>query len=143
MNKNHIVLLISKVRKNASVFLEREMLNRGISGLVASHGSILGALYRNNGKLKMKEIADLIDKDKSTVTYLVNGLYKEGYVIREKGNEDSRETYIKLTEKAEQIKESFQPISQQLINTAYKGFTDDEQEKLFELLEKMNNNFKS
>ena len=89
----------------------------------------------------MKEIADLIHRNKSTVTYLINSLTKEGYVIREKSNEDSRETYIVLTPKAWEIQDKIMSISRELISTAYRGMTEEEQLKLLELLNKMDKNF--
>jgi DNA-binding MarR family transcriptional regulator len=89
----------------------------------------------------MKEIADFIHRNKSTITYLINSLTKEGYVIREKSNEDSRETYIVLTPKAWEIQDKIMSISRELISTAYRGMTEEEQLKLLELLNKMDENF--
>jgi len=89
----------------------------------------------------MKEIAGLIHRDKSTVTYLINSLTKEGYVIRKKSDEDSRETYIVLTPKAWEIQDKIMSISQKLISTAFCGMTEEEQLKLLELLNKMDENF--
>jgi DNA-binding MarR family transcriptional regulator len=89
----------------------------------------------------MKDIAGLIHRDKSTVTYLVNSLTKEGYVIREKSNEDSRETYIVLTPKAWEIKDKIISISRKLLSTAYRGMKEEEQQKLVELLNRMDANF--
>lgn len=143
MNKNYVLSLVSKVRTEAINFLEKELFKNGIEGLVASYGSMLSILYRNNGKLRMKAVADLINRDKSTVTHLVNKLIKAGYVVREQSSEDSREVYVVLTEKAWDMEENFESISQNLITTAYKGFTEDEKEKLMQLLNKMKDNFKN
>ena len=101
----------------------------------------VAGIHCTGGKLKMKEIADLIHRDKSTVTYLINSLAKEGYVIRKKSDEDSRETYIILTPKAWEAQDKIMDISQSLIATAYRGMTEEEQLKLLELLNKMDENF--
>jgi len=59
------------------------MAKRNIKGLVTSHGDILYALFQKR-TLTMKEIAEGIEKDKSTVTALVNKLIAHGYVQKEK-----------------------------------------------------------
>jgi len=143
MNKNYVISLVSKVRAEATIFLEKELVKNGIDGLVPSYGSMLSTLYRNNGKLRMKAVADLINRDKSTVTHLVNKLSKAGYVVREQSSEDSREVYVVLTQKAWEMEEKLKCISQNLITTAYKGFSEDEKEQLVGLLDKMKNNFKN
>lgn len=142
MNINYIILLVSKVRAEATIFLEKELANNGIEGIAPSYGSMLSSLYRHNGKLRMKEVAELINRDKSTVTHLVNKLIKGGYVVREKSIEDSRESYVVLTKKAWEMEEKLKSISDNLISTAYKDFSEDEKTQLVKLLDKMKNNFK-
>lgn len=141
MNKRHVIWLISKIHNASAGFLESELKSQGINDLVASQGAILGALFRFNGKLKMKDIANLINKDKSTVTHYVDKLSKAGYVIREKSLEDARETFIVITQKAWDIQDKFNTISQNLIVTAYHDFSEEEQAQLIQLLDKMKNNF--
>jgi MarR family transcriptional regulator, organic hydroperoxide resistance regulator len=143
MTTNYVIAFVSKVRTAATIFLEKELFAHGIEGLSPSYGALLSSLYRNNGKLRMKEVADLINRDKSTVTHLVNKLTKMGIVIREKSHEDSRESYVVLTPKAWAMEETLRNISQDLITTAYKGFTEDEKVQLVKLLHKMENNFKN
>ena len=139
-NKNQIFSLLSKIRGKAGRNIEKELLLNGIKGLESSHGAIIAVLFRNGGKLKMKEIADLIHRDKSTVTYLVKSLIREGYVIREKSNEDSRETYIVLTKKAWDIKDRFWLMSRKVLTVAYTGFSKEEQDILMQLLNRMDDN---
>ncbi|HWR38138.1 MAG TPA: MarR family transcriptional regulator [Patescibacteria group bacterium] len=141
MNNSHVIWLISKVHNDSSGFLEQELKKQGIHDLVVSQGAILGGLFHNNGRMMMKDIAARINKDKSTVTYFVNKLSQAGYVRREKGTDDARETYIVLTQKAWDCQEVFQALSQKLIQTAYEGFSQEEQTQLMQLLEKMHSNF--
>ncbi len=143
MNKyrNYIIGYLSKTRKKVANFLEEELRNHGLEELIPSHGSILSVLYEQNRKLTMREIADLIGKDKSTVTPLVNKLVDIGYIEKKKCKEDKRITYIVLTEKGETIKPIFDTISKKLIDTAYRGFTEEEEDTLAKLLNKLNKNF--
>jgi DNA-binding MarR family transcriptional regulator len=141
MDTDRVISLISKLRRDSSAFIEREMAGAGMDGVIASHGAIIGALFRSGGELKMKDIAEKIARDKSTVTYLIDGLVKSGYVIRKKG-EDSRETYISLTDKAWRIQGRIKEISEKLIAAAYRGFSEEEKRTLMALLEKMDANFR-
>ncbi|MEJ8553654.1 MarR family winged helix-turn-helix transcriptional regulator [Tepidibacter sp. Z1-5] len=143
MNKyrNYIIGYISTTRKKYQKFLEKELKEHNIENIVPSHGSILSVLYKNNGKLTMKEIAKLIRRDKSTVTSLCNKLVSFGYIKKEKCEQDKRVTYIVLTQKGIDIRPKFEEISKKLIDTVYKGFTKEEEDMFFYLLNKINKNF--
>lgn len=141
MNDKYIVYFISKTKKKMTGFIERELKEKELDDLVPSYGNILTALYDNEGKLSMKEIGQLIGKDKSTITALVNKLSELGYVKKEKCKEDRRVTYIMLTEKGKSIEDKFNDISKKVNLTAYKNFSKEEKALLLKLLKKMNNNF--
>lgn len=141
MNDKYIVYFISKTKKKMTEFIERELKEKELDDLVPSYGNILTVLYDNNGKLSMKEIGELIGKDKSTITVLINKLSKLGYVKKEKCQEDKRVTYIVLTEKGKLIEGKFNDISKKVYLTAYKNFSKEEKDIFLKLLKKMNNNF--
>ena len=141
MKDKYIVYFISKVKKKMTTFIEKSLNEKGLYDLVPSYGNILTALYDNNGKLSMKEIGQLVGKDKSTITALVNKLLKLGYVQKEKCLKDRRITYIILTEKGKAIEDKVNLISKQVNLVAYKGFSEEDKDVLLKLLKKMNNNF--
>jgi DNA-binding MarR family transcriptional regulator len=141
MNDKYIVHFISKTRKKMIKFIGNQLKEKGLDDLVPSYGNILTVLYDNDGKLSMKQIGKLVGKDKSTVTALVNKLLKLGYVQKEKCKKDNRITYIKLTEKSENIKDRFDEISKEVYLKAYNNFSIEEKEIFLRLLKKLNNNF--
>ena len=141
MDKKYVISGISKIRNEANRFLEEKLNECNLDGFVASHGSIISVLFRNNGSLTMGEIARIVGKDKSTITKLIEKLIEKGYVIKEKSVEDKRVTYIKLTNKSWEIQDDFNRISSELNNKAYNGFTEKEAETLVVLLDRMLRNF--
>lgn len=141
MKDKYIVYFISKTKKKMMSFIENKLKETEINDLVPAYGNILTVLYNNNGQLNMKQIGDLIGKDKSTITALVNKLIKLGYVIKEKSQIDRRITYVKLTDKGWKAEPVFNDISSQVYERAYFNFTDEEKETLLRLLKKLNNNF--
>jgi len=141
MNDKYIVYFISKTKKKMLNYIQKQLKEKDLNDLVPSYGNILTVLYDNDGKLNMKEIGQLIGKDKSTVTPLVNKLLRLGYIKKEKCKEDRRITYVKITEKGKEIENKFNDISKEVYSTAYKGFSVEEKEELLKLLKKLNNNF--
>lgn len=134
-----IVSLISQVREKANKLIVDELKKRGVEGLAPSHGSILFQLYKHKS-LCMKDIADLINKDKSTITALVNKLERLGYVKKRKDAQDNRITYLELTDLGEEIKESFKAVSKILQEKIYQGFEDDEKQQAVDLLMRLKSN---
>lgn len=141
MNDRYIVYFISSTKKKMMKYIERQLLEKELFDLIPSHGNILTNLYDHDSKLTMKEIAKRIGKDKSTVTPLVNKLVKLGYVQKEKSEEDKRTTFLVLTNKGREIESEFRAISNEVITTAYTGFSEEEKEVFLKYLKKLNNNF--
>lgn len=135
-----IILLIGRIRDKANAFLVRELAARDLKGIAPSHGDILWALF-THGDLPMKRIAELINKDKSTVTALVTKLIDCGYVERTAHESDLRSSVISLTEKGRAIQKDFWQVSERLRERAYQGLSEKEKKTLMELLTKIHDNF--
>ena len=88
----------------------------------------------------MREIAQKIGRDKSTVTALVKKLIDFGYVQKEPDRNDSRVTLVKLTKSGRALREDFDEISKTLLQRVYKGFTEKEKEVMVHGLERINSN---
>ena len=139
MNRDLILFQIGRIQYKASRFLLGELRQHGITGIAPSHGEILGFLLVR-GPMSMKEIAALIDKDKSTITALVDKLIGMEFVIKRKSPGDSRVNIISLTEKGEALKGKYKDISSRLRAKAYRDISEEERETLSRLLERLNRN---
>ena len=140
MEAKDIISLISKIKESANGFITSEMDKWGVKGLATSHGDILDALLRSE-KLTMKELADKIGRDKSTITALVDKLIKQGYVEKTRDIADNRVMFVTLTEKGKKLKPMFESISQDLLSKVYKDISENEKEELIKTLKKIKNNF--
>lgn len=140
MSTNNIISLIATIREKSNKFIMREMNNRNIKGLVISHGDILNALFKYE-VLTMKDISEKIERDKSTVTTLVDKLVSIGYVTKQKDFNDSRIVLVSLTEKGKQLKSDFEEISSELLSVVFSGIEEEEKEILIRTLTKIKNNF--
>jgi MarR family transcriptional regulator, organic hydroperoxide resistance regulator len=140
MKKELIILQIGRIRDKANSFLTRELARRKLKGIAPSHGDILWALI-TNGDLPMKKLSEIINRDKSTVTALVNKLINSGYILKRTHEADSRSSIISLTEKGRAMQKSFWDVSEALRKKAYQGLTEEEMETLMHLLTKIHDNF--
>jgi len=140
MNANDIISLISKIREKVNRRIISEMAEHGIDGIVTSHGDIIYALI-NKPSMTMAEIAAKIDRDKSTVTALVDKLVRLGYVAKRRDTEDTRIIYVTLTDKGHELEPVFDDISREILEVFYFGISEKEKEELFQILNKIYNNF--
>jgi len=132
-----IVSLISHLHTATADFTNKRLAEK--SDLVSSHGFILFQLAGEE-KLTMSEIAERINRDKSTTTVLVRKLCDEGFVKKIDSKEDTRIKYIQLTKKGKEWNELTSKISHELLTQCFKKFTAKEKDELLRLLNKMNDN---
>jgi DNA-binding MarR family transcriptional regulator len=137
---DNIISVISTIREKSNKLLIHEMAERNIKGLVTSHGDILVALFEKQ-VLTMKEIAGRIEKDKSTVTALIDKLIKLGYVKKQSDHQDSRVVLVALTEKGRNLQTDFDEISSKLLSTVYKGISDNDKKTVLAILNRIKQNF--
>ena len=91
--------------------------------------------------MQMKELAEKINRDKSTTTVLVRKLESEGFVQIIQDSKDKRIRSVKLTEKGRNFTEKTSSISKALTQTFYKDFTEEEKKQFCGFLERICNNF--
>lgn len=142
MRTDVVIGVISNIREKSAQFINGELKNRGVEGLINSHGTVLSAMYDNDGKMTMNGIAKFVGKRKSTITDMVKKLEKLGYVSRQKSKEDARVIEVTLTEKGWEFRDTFKEISRELLDKTYGGFTEEEKEVLMGLLFKIRKNFR-
>ena len=138
-NVKFIISLIGKINYKVQKYLVRELKAKNIKGISPSHGDILGAIFVSK-ELQMKELAEIINKDKSTVTALVNKLIRLGHVEQIPDPDDSRARRVRLAKKGEALKPAVLDIGKKMRAKAYKGMSKDEQETLLKLLAKLYDN---
>ena len=139
-NLNQIISLISNIRDKANRLIISELKRVGIDSLAPSHGNILQLLYHSQNNLTMQDIANAINRDKSTITALVNKLVSLEYITKMKSSDDSRITYIALTPKGKALEPIFNEISEKLLAKVYSDFTLDQKKEVIDALNKIDNN---
>lgn len=134
--------VISQIRQLTQDYLKNELECAGLTGLVSSHGHILGCLYARD-HLPMRSIADMIGRRKSTLTVLADKLEQEGYIQREVSPDDNRVRQISLTPKGHGTRSIFLEINDRLQRQIWQGFSPDEKLQAMNFLLRMEANVES
>lgn len=140
MKTREAISLISKIRENVNRLFAFKMQEHGIDGIVTSHGDIIYSLF-DKQKMTMAEIAEKIDRDKSTVTALIDKLVRLGYVSKDRDTEDTRVVYVTLTAKGRGLKPEFEDISTEVLKVFFENVSENEKAELLRILLKIYNNF--
>ena len=141
MDVNSSISLLSNIHSITADFLTERLKKCGYPDFASSHGNILFQLSVNQ-KMTMGELAEKINRDKSTTTVLVRKLEKDGLISVEPDSIDKRSRIIYLTEKGKKFNKTARELSNELLETFYKGFTEEEKDLFYHTLLKIRNNFK-
>lgn len=87
-----------------------------------------------------KDLQDFFHLSNATINGLVNRLEQKGFLKRVRSTSDKRISYIQQTKKAEQIHDDIKVSIQKLEQIMIEGISKDEQDLLFELLDKVTMN---
>ena len=128
-------LLISLTKKYLSVFSQQT------SGLdIDRYQYVLVLIEDNNEMLSQQALAEKLEVDKSYVVSIVNYLVSNGYVKREKNEDDRREQLIKLTEKAKAVTPKIRSVIARLNNRALENLTEQQIHTFIEVLNQIEGN---
>ena len=104
---------------------------------------ILIDLLWNQGSMSQQQLADQMQKDKNSVTKLVNALERKGFVVREQNRQDRRSNTLVLTEKAEGLKHGAKQKGISILDEMLVGISEEELRSFLLILHKLNRNMTS
>ena len=140
MDVNSSISMLSQIHSITADFLTDRLKNKGFPDFASSHGNILFQLSVHE-KMTMGDLAEKINRDKSTTTVLVRKLEKDGFITGDSDPADKRSRIIYLTEKGKQFNNTARELSSELLSTFYNGFTEEEKNTFFEMLLRIKKNF--
>lgn len=104
---------------------------------------ILIDLLWNQGSMSQQQLADQMQKDKNSVTKLVDALERKGFVVREQNRQDRRSNTLVLTEKAEGLKHGAKQKGISILDEILVGISEEELRSFLVTLHKLNRNMTS
>lgn len=97
-------------------------------------------LLWNQGEMSQQQLADLMQKDKNSVTKLVDAIEKKGFVTRRQNAQDRRSNTLVLTEKALHLKPEAKQKGISILDHMLSGISEEELRSFLDTLHKLNEN---
>lgn len=123
--------------------LTRLYASIGISRTVGRHALIRLLYFAPEKRLTQFEVASEMQVTSSNVTFLVDGLEKEGLVQRQPHPSDRRTVYVQLTEEGDRFGDLIVPSMARFMARMLEGFSAEEKATFGELLERFQRNAES
>jgi len=122
-------------------FIYKSFLANGFD-LTPEQFLVMDTLW-DEGVLNQQQIADFIQKDKNSITKLIDGLEKRGWVVRTAVGADRRSKNIVLTPLAQEMKDKVVSVALQAVNQICDGISQKEIVLFIHVLERMIKNMNS
>ena len=97
-------------------------------------------LLWNHGEMSQQQLADMMHKDKNSVTKLVDAIERKGFVVRRQNKNDRRSNTLVLTEKANQLKPGAKQKGISILDQMLEAINENELRMFLETLRKLNVN---
>lgn len=97
-------------------------------------------LLWNQGEMSQQQLADQLQKDKNSVTKLVDAIERKGFVVRQQNLHDRRSNTLVLTDKANQLKPGAKQKGIYILDQMLEGISEEELRNFLATLKKLSNN---
>jgi DNA-binding MarR family transcriptional regulator len=103
---------------------------------------VLKILNEESNGIIQNKLAFITNRNKTSLTRLINGMEKKGLVIRVTCDKDSRKKFVFMTEKGKHQFLKFKPILLEKINTIQSCLSNDEFKQLTHIMSKLQTEIK-
>ncbi|KTD84190.1 MarR family winged helix-turn-helix transcriptional regulator [Paenibacillus etheri] len=118
----------------------RSLANTRLSelGLNAQQGQMMGYIFEHQDKgVIQKDLAEHFDRKGATITSMLQGLEKKGYIKRVIPEDNERQKKIYLLKKGSDLVEEFNTIFMEVEKSIIQGLTEAESDSFKKLLIKV------
>lgn len=97
-------------------------------------------LLWNHGSMSQQQLADMMHKDKNSVTQLVDAIERKGFVVRQQNAKDRRSNTLVLTKKAIELRDEAKKKGISILDEMLEGISEEELRAFLTTLDKLNDN---
>lgn len=119
-------------------FLAAKLRENGVP-LTPEQFMLIDLLW-NQGEMTQQQLADQLQKDKNSVTKLVDAIERKGFVVRQQNLHDRRSNTLVLTEKANLLKPGAKQKGISILDQMLEGISEEELRNFLVTLGKLNRN---
>ena len=117
--------LISRIKQVGGRLFDRMLAEADIDAFNGAQGRILYVLWQGDG-LTISQLSAQTSLANTTLTSMLDRMEQSGLIQRLPSPTDRRALLIRLTDKARDLRQDYDRISQQMNDMYYLGFTEDE-----------------
>lgn len=117
--------LVTKIKQLGDRIFERILAEKNIDAFNGAQGRILYVLWQEDG-VPIKIISEKSGLVITSLTTMLERMEKNGLISRKTDEADKRKTLLFLTDKAKELKEAYDSVSNEMGNIYYRDFTDKE-----------------
>ena len=117
--------LVTKIKQLGDRIFERILAKKNIDAFNGAQGRILYVLWQEDG-VPIKIISEKSGLAITSLTTMLERMEKNGLISRKTDEADKRKTLLFLTDKAKELKEAYDFVSNEMGNIYYRDFTDKE-----------------
>lgn len=130
----YINLAACKLKQYTSAMLKHHNV-----GLTPEQFLLIDLLW-NQGPQSQQNLADTMQKDKNSITKLVDALEKKKFLVRQRNVMDKRSNILVLTPKAEKLKVEAKEKGISMLEKVLTGISEEELRNFLDTLNKMTDN---
>lgn len=117
--------LVAKIKQLGDRIFESILAEKNIDAFNGAQGRILYVLWQEDG-VPIKIISEKSGLAITSLTTMLERMEKNGLISRKTDEADKRKTLLFLTDKAKELKEAYDSVSNEMGNIYYRDFTDKE-----------------
>lgn len=118
---------------------QKTLKSHGVDNITREQFGILLVLSLGDG-LYQTQIANILGKDRPNITRMIDVLETNGYIRREKDENNRRILKVFLTDKGKKKAEIVKPLKDRMNDAQYRGMSDEEIFTLVNLLRRVRKN---
>jgi Transcriptional regulators len=123
--------------------IDSNLVQYGITNQQARVVGFIGEKEDEGITIYQKDIESFMGTTGASVSSLLSGLEKKGFINRVRSASDDRTKELTLTQKGRQLIVTFNSVFIETENRIVRGMTEEEKELFLELLKKVSDNFET
>lgn len=133
---------IGKTFKLMNIFIS-EVFHKNNIQVTKEQWIVLKILHEDNDGLIQNDLAFITNRNKATLTRLINVMEKNNLVARIPAKDDSRKKFIYITKKGRKLFAKMKPLMLSSIKSIQKNISEKELETFISVMSKIQENIKS
>ena len=134
--------LVTKVKQLSDRVFEKILARQGIDEFNGPQGRILFVLWQQDG-VAIKTLSEKSGLAITSLTTMLERMENNGLIIRKQDETDKRKTLLFLSDKARELRESYEMVSEEMGSIFYQDFNDEEISEFEEKLERIFDNLEN